>query len=854
MSRNAISYILLVLISCTLPIIVLPQTAGAWSFVSDGAVPNGRGGWDWTQASASNKQCLACHNPTVMPDSDKTGYLMTGHKNVLRMMTAGISATYWEGPAGQVYQTDTLGRTIDFLNGWLTMADGSKAPLYYIYGDWMTIATSPNVIYGEYSNSQGSQPGSGYTCAKCHTTGYGAVAAKTFIPYNSPGNNITVANTFLYNAQPGTLQSNPDPVLQTVTQPSSAVSAQINYNGQQWVFDGVTCTRCHDVTPQYGADEVDFAPVPTNQDGTALCYGCHQNPPGQNTVDMAGNSVTPDNFYPALYLPVGDNGTYMPTFTGYPITQEFLNSPHGRFSGVAGQNNNGLINTGQINNPAYYASQFNDGAGNNLGCTAACHDPHQSTVDAVMAATGDQPMVVTCDVCHTEIVLSQTAHPSSPGTPLAATGEGQPCVICHMLRPDNGKAVRLHLFRINVDASYGTFPAPSQFNSGRIFPNTADDGSAFPGRQAVWVDLDLACGQCHGGGTAQITTTGSLILSSPVTLTVANGSGFTEGQKIMITGAGAGGADFYTFIAALSGNTVTLTDAAGAAVSNATVTLNPTQNNAPYKTKIELAGDAYNIHGTYPSPNFTWLQTVNSNTVSFNASSTVCPSGGICTFSWAFGDGVTDNSNSIMINHSYTSALPGVNPYSVTLTITNTNAVPTQPQSITKTATVNIPPTVSESASSNNLTVTLVDRSTAGSSISINWGDGSTHSTGSAGGAFTHIYASANTYTIVATATLQGLSVNQNIAITVPAKFTVSGTVTSQAGNPLQGVSLSLKLNGLTKGLTTTDVNGNYTFINVVPGTYTVNAVMTGYTFASPALSGIVVSGNVTGENISSSN
>ena len=839
----------MLLIAFTLPLLLLPHTAGAWSFVSDGAVPNGSGGWEWSQASLSGDQCLACHNPTGGA-SDRTGYLMTGHKNVLRMVTPGVSSIYWEGAGGQAYTTDTLGRTINFLTGFLTMADGSEAPLYYIYGDWMTIGTSPNVIYGSYSNSQGtSQPGSGYACASCHTTGYGAIAAKTFIPYNSAGNNITVANTFLYHTA-GALK--PDPVLQTAAQPTSTVSAQINYTGPQWVFDGVTCTRCHDVTPQYSGSNIDFVPGPTDQAGTALCYNCHQYPPAQNTVDMAGNSVTPNNYYPALYLPVGNNGTYtIPSFAGYPITQEFLNSPHGGFSGTAGNNNNGLTNTGQINNPAYYASQFNDGV-NNFGCTAACHDPHQSTVDAVVAATGAQPIQATCDVCHTEVVLSQTAHPSSPGTPLAATGEGQPCVICHMLRPDNGKAVRLHLFRISVDPDYSTFPAPSQFNGGQIFPNTANDGSSFPGNQAVWVDLDLACGQCHGGGTAQLTTTGSLSLSGPAALTVANGAGFTAGQMILIAGAGAGGADLYTYIAAVSGNIITLTDAAGTAVNNAAVTLNPTQNGAPYESKIQLAGLANNIHGSYPTPKFTWLQTGKSNTVSFNASNTVCPAGGICTYSWAFGDGTTDNSNSIMINHSYMSASTGVNPYSVTLTVTNTNVV-NLPGSITQTVTVNIPPTVSESESINNMTVTLVDSSTSGSSISIKWGDGST-STGSAGGTFTHTYSSNNTYTIVASATLQGLVASQNLQAIVPTKYTVGGTVTNLAGTPLSGVSLQLKLNGVAKAAATTASNGTYSFINVVAGTYTITATKSGYTFASPAATVTVTSGNVTGVNFSSAN
>jgi hypothetical protein len=426
------------------------------------------------------------------------------------------------------------------------------------------------------------------------------------------------------------------------------------------------------------------------------------------------------------------------------------------------------------------------------------------------------------------------------------------------MRPDNGRAVRLHLFRVSVNQNYSTFPTPSQFSSGQVFPNTAvdDAGSGtFPGNNAVWVDLDLVCGQCHGGGSEQINTTGSLSLSSPETVTVANGAGFLAGQKIMIAGAGAGGANLFSYIAAVSGNTITLIDAAVTAVNNVTVTMNPTQNNAPYKQTPYEAEDANNIHGVYPVPSFTWAQSDHTDTVSFNGSSTICPAGGVCVYSWAFGDGTVDNSNSIQINHNYTSAVPGVNSYSATLTVTNTNSSVIRPQSVTNTVTVNIPPTVNESSVTvSNMTVTLVDSSSAGSSITVTWGDGSAVATGNAGGTFTHTYTTANTYTIVHTATLQGLSASKDISVTVPLKFTVSGQVTNHAGAPLLQVGLSLQLNGVTKGITYTDINGNYSFINVLPNTYTISASKGGYNFASPAATVTVTNSNVTGVNFSSTN
>ena len=54
-----------------------------------------------------------------------------------------------------------------------------------------------------------------------------------------------------------------------------------------------------------------------------------------------------------------------------------------------------------------------------------------------------------------------------------------------------------HLWRINTDDTYSTFPTPAQWNAGTRKANTAADGSY---ANAVYGDVDLACGQCHGGG------------------------------------------------------------------------------------------------------------------------------------------------------------------------------------------------------------------------------------------------------------------------------------------------------------------------------------------------------------------
>lgn len=69
------------------------------------------------------------------------------------------------------------------------------------------------------------------------------------------------------------------------------------------------------------------------------------------------------------------------------------------------------------------------------------------------------------------------------------------------------------------------------------------------------------------------TTTGTISLGSPTTMTVANASAYTPGETLQIAGAGAGGVTLYAVATAInwSTNTVTLGTAASTAVSGAAV-------------------------------------------------------------------------------------------------------------------------------------------------------------------------------------------------------------------------------------------------------------------------------------------
>jgi hypothetical protein len=299
----------------------------------------------------------------------------------------------------------------------------------------------------------------------------------------------------------------------------------------------------------------------------------------------------------------------------------------------------------------------------------------------------------------------------------------------------------------------------------------------------------------------------------------------------------------YSFTGLLNGSYTVAPNMVGYTFSPMNITLSVSSANV---TGQNFTGTATTA-STVPIPNFTWMQANKSGLVNFDGSYTYCPANvGSCTYSWVFGDGTTDNSNTIKLSHTYPSTV-GSTTYKAVLTVSNANGSP----STSSTVTVNVPPTVSSTVTMSGLTVTLTDSSTLGASITINWGDGSTQSTGSAGGTFTHTYASANTYTIVATATVGVIIASEDLHVTVPTKYSVSGTVTDLAGTPLQGVELALiNSSGITRGIATTDINGNYTFVNVVPSTYTITAVKTWYTFANPAATVTVTNGSVTGVNI----
>lgn len=521
-------------------------------FHGDGASNNPAGGWKTDYADVN--QCLGCHYGT-----DTMPYLMTGHKNTMRKEAANV---LWGGPDNASYSTNddhySSGSTFDWTQalvtvGWCnpvstslqnglaptdpackypyytkpnvnapasytpapTQAAGGVRTLYYLFGGWLN--------YGGAANPAATQlgtifdkgftgdlyPNGNFDCARCHATGY------NFDHWGpEPTSNTSGQVTWIPDANFSRL-------------PTDGYLAAGTNGTSSWYLTGVQCERCHAAAWSYGSHPNGGlqATIAHNEAATALCLECHREEsvaPANPALSQPG-SIVPTNplqtldrgycsdFSGSAYAACAANPEarwiYQPNF-GYGKGQEFLNSPHARFTGNLVQNAQHSPDL-SITIAGTYASEFSESRGDptkNSGCTG-CHDPHQSISAAVNPALATKPIVNTCDTCHplAKTILQTTIHPAGPGTPFpTGTQSDLPgaCIVCHM-QAGLGRA-NSHLFRINSDMNYRTFPTPDQlYSQGSTGAGTAPeyspmDGTAFS--SAIWIDVDLACGQCHVGG------------------------------------------------------------------------------------------------------------------------------------------------------------------------------------------------------------------------------------------------------------------------------------------------------------------------------------------------------------------
>ena len=627
--------------------------------------------------------CLQCHKTGGVVALDKESYLKTGHKNMLREVCPNNVCTPLAGPDGVIYLTDASLNPINWATGTVNIGGVDKI-LYYILDGWFVENTLPSAIYG--SANPADPPGPNYSCAKCHTTGYEADNNQT----PQPAAHITNRTGTGFSTTVGGVVTSWN---------LDGIQCERCHGGMNPPFAGhpilgsLTCTDCHDGTNPLEHDGWYTPTHPENMASTELCMNCHS----QNALPPGGSGWSTPQPKP---LVVGAHGSYAEDFSGHPIGDEYLNSPKARFQGTSAE----------LTVSSKYHSHFWT-SGKNRGCVG-CHDVHESTVDVIEASP--IPADKECTDCHGYKKVADIRHPSGEETPIEdpTVQSMDPCVVCHMPKLHHGEGLRTHLYRINIDPAYRTFPTPMEFYggvcndthdgkgggpdgdcddyidtngnkkwdvgepiennkaAGKTTAYTASDGEL---EEAVWLDLDSACGQCHGGGTDKAETTGSIDAKS-MTLTVADATGFIAGEVIEVEGAGT--SDLEAVIVSISENSIKIVPGAATTVTDAHVIQNPPKKGMPYMSKAYLASWAVNIHQT-PEGRFNWMHGTDCYQVNFDATMNRGATDTVTKFAWNFGDLKTwskpaDNDANTNCNDkgticSHTYAAPGT--YAVTLTV-----------------------------------------------------------------------------------------------------------------------------------------------------------------------------------------
>lgn len=532
---------------------------------------------------------------------DANGYLLTGHKNMLRKVLPPSATPYgaypWAptngmfGPENGATLSSANGtNTIDWTTGLIYFSNGDPAkPLYYTFG-WVD---PPDILY------PGGGSTSNYSCARCHTTGF---RPDGLAPEPTTTSVVAGVNTYT---------DIPDDATHLRRTPAGWATGSAT---SSWQLTGIQCERCHNnshlrdcddasvtgfTRPTIAGQTVTNCQVVADENGvwhyakpyqpvdvqaTELCIECHRQERSNTTGTYAPTHTLQPAQLPGKNLPdwpamasVGGKGAYgglgavtdgggcsdssYTTYSGCIAAgktwnfkpsmshggngaQAFLASPHGRYNGtlaMASQNSPDLfVVMNGFFDSHFKGEEVRQGLGeswglgeannNNGGCTA-CHNPHYSTVATTTPAP--TPMTRECADCHgrTDQMLASTMkHPTGPGTPfpdgIQARGNSETCVVCHMVAASG--APSYHYFEINADANYYTFgPAsvwytdhdtktttlggisnvaytgqPNTFDLARTDPTTGQPYTY----KAVAVDVDLACGQCHGGGNSSPNT------------------------------------------------------------------------------------------------------------------------------------------------------------------------------------------------------------------------------------------------------------------------------------------------------------------------------------------------------------
>lgn len=558
--------------------------------------------WDFTrQAPETTQGCLHCHSTLTQyngpVERQKDSYLKHGHKNMLRKVTPGKN---WAGPNADgvlSLYTDAATGPIDF-SAATAIINGIVRPLLYIFGDWMAPAPEGLDVIVNIGGVAKYNGTGNYSCAACHTTGWSnSSAGLCSLSSNTTSATCTGAGGTWYPSvgvegigTPGF----------TPAQPADSFPGITFTGAGKWDLEGIRCPRCHNVTaPKVVDTQIAASAFPSTHvtsggmgalasgvGRTNLCFGCHQS----IAKTSNGTGLDADLSHPE-YIPVKNAATapdYLPEFNGHVIGNSFLNSPHARFTGNIVPNSLGKYDledtTGNDNgNASKFDSKFQGytcwqsatssspaktmivdgvikeiktktdcetlyGAGSwrtdTQGTCATCHDVHNSLF---VEEQKEAALRKVCTSCHNKS-LARINHLDSPGTPLDVPEAWEACVTCHMPKATSS-GFPMHLWRINPEADYRTFPTATEFGidatATKKIANAEPDGTY---TNAVWVDVDYACGQCHGGSFGPTATQNSApyFLRSEL-------SGYAKGMH-------RNEAPTVSFTSNMSNYTVTLTD------------------------------------------------------------------------------------------------------------------------------------------------------------------------------------------------------------------------------------------------------------------------------------------------------
>lgn len=726
-------------------------------------------------------------------DNWKEQYLKTGHRNSLRAVNADITANGgWVGASpfqvgGTAYTSDETG-SINWLAG--TAGSATNKTLFYLIGGW--ISPYQYDITGNSSGSTTtinvtSTNANQTACFACHTTGYQNAASNTGLCSDSTqttsagcssenGTGFTaggvtytatswipttgiqggapfsgstfkgVATTTMFPDQ-GPLGPNfgtanalePQNTFATIVLPGTGAS----YN-PRWDFDNVLCSRCHgSFTQVNSASSIGFPMDPWgDKSGSGssnlppesgyimnnMCLGCHMS----LATDPASTPTVGATILDPTQIPTTSaTAASYADWSGYGSDgNQFLNSPHARFSGTVQPNVTGTYDLGVNTTYASFSSGFQ---GSYCGSSGLAYYWNTTNSDIEPIATSAE--CTSASGTWTKITLGAPGVQSSPA-----------CIDCHdvhrslapevnALRPLHNECVDCHnsgggsghysgtnstqlAVHSNHPASGGT---PYGIATGDVSASLAIGGSEF---SSNLIDQSAACVICHMPqvnkgdvnthvfrintsatySTLPYCSVGTTLASSlaAATSSAACTAASTQatwisangGHSCSITAAAncttAGGT--WTAYSGTAGDVRALTApetymSAGniATISNAVwvdVDLacgqchggsrgsSAVANGAPYFSKATLAIAAKDMHRNSATPSFTTSTALNGTTT-LDASATTCPSDGACKYIFAYGDGnFSAASTSPIATYTY-----GSGPYNATLYVENANGI-----------------------------------------------------------------------------------------------------------------------------------------------------------------------------------